>query len=78
MAIANVICKGVGFDPGSTKFIPTHGFDSAAVLAETAGPDAAWVLSRRPASWLPRERAAVFTLTGRPAVWQLGDREEGK
>ena len=78
MAIANIICKGVGFDPGSTKFIPTHGFDSTAVLAETAGPDAAWVLSRRPASWSLRERAAVFPLTGRPAVWKLGDREGEK
>lgn len=26
MAIANIIAKGIGFSPGSVKFIPTHGF----------------------------------------------------
>ncbi len=28
MAIKDIIAKGVGFSPGDTHFIPTHGFDS--------------------------------------------------
>lgn len=27
MAVSNIIAKGIGFSPGSTKYIPTHGFD---------------------------------------------------
>ncbi len=26
MAIKDIICRGVGFIPGSVKFMPTHGF----------------------------------------------------
>lgn len=26
MAIKNIIVKGIGFNPGSVSFIPTHGF----------------------------------------------------
>lgn len=26
MAIKNIIAKGIGFSPGSVKYIPTHGF----------------------------------------------------
>ncbi len=31
MAIKNIIARGIGFSPGSTAFIPTRGFTSAAV-----------------------------------------------
>lgn len=27
MGIENIIAKGIGFSPGSTKYLPTHGFD---------------------------------------------------
>jgi len=30
MAIKNIIAKGVGFSPGDTSFIPTHGFSIGA------------------------------------------------
>lgn len=30
MAIKDIIASGVGFSPGSTKFIPTRGFIAAA------------------------------------------------
>lgn len=32
MAIKNIIAKGIGFSPGSVKFIVTHGFDIATVI----------------------------------------------
>lgn len=32
MAISNIIAKGIGFSPGSTKYIVTHGFDIGAVV----------------------------------------------
>ncbi len=35
MAIEDIIAKGIGFSPGSVKFIPTHGFATAAVVAES-------------------------------------------
>ena len=31
MAIKDIIARGIGFSPGSIKFIVTHGFSSAAV-----------------------------------------------
>jgi hypothetical protein len=33
MAIANIIAQGIGFSPGSTKFIPTLGFISSIVIS---------------------------------------------
>lgn len=36
MAIKNIIAKGIGFSPGSTIYIPTHGFYPVA-LAELSG-----------------------------------------
>lgn len=33
MAIKNIIARGIGFSPGSVKFIPTHGFASGVVPA---------------------------------------------
>ena len=33
MAIKNLIARGVGFSPGSVKFIPTLGFGIGAVAA---------------------------------------------
>lgn len=35
MAIKNIIAGGIGFSPGSTKFIPTLGFSIGAVVAIT-------------------------------------------
>jgi hypothetical protein len=35
MAIKNIICQGVGFSPGSVKFMPTLGFTPAAAAAVT-------------------------------------------
>jgi len=32
MAISNIIASGIGFSPGSIKFIPTRGFIAAAVI----------------------------------------------
>ena len=32
MAIKNIIAAGIGFSPGSVKFIVTRGFGSAAVI----------------------------------------------
>ena len=33
MAIKNIIAKGIGFSPGSIKYIPTHGFSIGSVVA---------------------------------------------
>ena len=32
MAVKNIIAKGIGFSPGSVKFIPTHGFSIGVVV----------------------------------------------
>ena len=34
MAIKNIIAKGIGFNPGSVKFIVTHGFGVAVPSTE--------------------------------------------
>ena len=31
MAVKDIIARGIGFSPGSIKFIVTHGFASAAI-----------------------------------------------
>jgi len=36
MAIKNIIAGGIGFSPGSVKFIPTRGFISGEVVADPA------------------------------------------
>lgn len=43
MAIENIIARGIGFSPGSTKFIPTHGF-SIGIAALTLIPLSSLVL----------------------------------
>jgi len=35
MAIAGIIASGIGFNPGSVKFIPTRGFISGLAIAPT-------------------------------------------
>lgn len=32
MAVANIIARGIGFSPGSVKFIVTHGFSIGDVV----------------------------------------------
>ena len=39
MAIKNIIASGIGFNPGSVKYIPTRGFDSA---TPPVPPDVRW------------------------------------
>jgi len=39
MAIANIIAKGIGFSPGSVKFIPTHGFGGGAAATITVAAE---------------------------------------
>ena len=34
MAIKDIICGGIGFSPGSTKFIPTRGFIASSAVAD--------------------------------------------
>lgn len=44
MAIANLIARGIGFNPGSTKFIVTHGFLPSKVVVSTSRPGGSgWV-----------------------------------
>jgi hypothetical protein len=38
MAIKNIIAQGIGFTPGSIKYIPTLGFDIAAFVAPPSAP----------------------------------------
>ena len=33
MAVEFIIAKGIGFSPGSTKYLPTHGFLTGAAVA---------------------------------------------
>lgn len=35
MAIKNIIARGIGFSPGSVKFIITHGFAALIVIIPT-------------------------------------------
>ena len=35
MAIKNIIAYGIGFSPGSTKWLPTLGFSSGTVIPPT-------------------------------------------
>jgi hypothetical protein len=47
MAIQNIIARGVGFAPGDTHFIVTHGFTSSSVIPPAAStPIAAFAYSR--------------------------------
>ena len=39
MAIANIIAKGIGFSPGSTIFIPTHGFSISTAVVPDPDPN---------------------------------------
>ena len=36
MAIKNIIAQGIGFTPGSVKWIPTHGFGTGAAVADVS------------------------------------------
>lgn len=38
MAIANIVCRGYGFNPGSTQFIPTLGFGIGDAPTIVSGP----------------------------------------
>jgi hypothetical protein len=38
MAIQNIIAKGIGFSPGDTHFIVTHGFTSSSVIPPAGSP----------------------------------------
>lgn len=40
MAIKNIICRGIGFSPGSISYIPTLGFS---VGEEVVEAEATWV-----------------------------------
>lgn len=42
MAIKNIIAQGIGFSPGSTRFIPTLGFSISAAIFSITAPDATW------------------------------------
>jgi len=33
MAVKFIIAKGIGFSPGSVKYVPTHGFLASAAVA---------------------------------------------
>lgn len=35
MSIKNIICRGIGFSPGSVKFMPTFGFSVGATVIPT-------------------------------------------
>ena len=39
MAIANIIARGIGFSPGSVKFIVTHGFISGEAPGDAIDPN---------------------------------------
>lgn len=57
--IAPIIARGIGFNLGSVKYIPTLGFGIGIAVQPKVG--GTWVEPRRPAAWQePR----------RPTVWQ--------
>jgi hypothetical protein len=53
MAIENIIAKGIGFNPGSAKFIVTHGFTIGEVVTVVT-----WV-TQSPVTgvWIPEDEA---------------------
>ena len=59
MAVKNIIARGIGFSPGSLKFIVTHGFGSAEVVATHA----ALVLSESLTAVLALTETLLATLT---------------
>ncbi len=42
MAIKNIIAQGIGFSPGSVKFLPTLGFSIGSAILLITLPSAAW------------------------------------
>lgn len=52
MAIKNIIARGIGFSPGSVKYVPTHGFvaGAAAPPVEVA-PGGTWVIADPGRTW---------------------------
>lgn len=67
MAIKNIIASGIGFTPGSVKFIPTHGFIAASVVAFVN-------LSVRPLTLALKVRPGTLALNVRDKSLQLNER----
>lgn len=71
MAIENIVAKGVGFSPGSTKWLPTHGFGLVAVaFDETVPVNATFVFPHRPTRFVFPARPRVFVFPRRPAGYK--------
>jgi len=56
MAIKNIICHGIGFSPGSVKFMPTYGFlaGAAAVVIRRVSENIAAIRQQRRIKWRRR------------------------
>ncbi len=65
MAIKNIIARGIGFTPGSVKFIVTHGFTAGAVVIPSiwtpvAAAIATWTAKAKASSiWTPETPAST-------------------
>lgn len=80
MAIKNIIAMGVGFSPGSTKYLPTLGF-----IAGVAVPVVPEVLQgggggpkKRRKTWEERERARLADLQANQATIEAREAFERK
>ena len=80
MAIANIVARGIGFSPGSVKFIVTHGFSIAIISEHRAESIMAAVITAvtgltTTGANVYRARAYPLEISGIPAllVWQGED-----
>ena len=67
MAIKNIIAKGIGFSPGSPKYIVTHGFDigSPPIVSEITDASLQYTARERITDYTATDRLADFTLESR-------------
>ena len=75
MAIRDLISPGIGFSPGSGKYIVTRGLlAGAAVVA--SGPDYAdawWSDVNKPAHFAMEQKPGHYTFSDKPAHWTFED-----
>ncbi len=66
MAIKNIIARGIGFSPGSVKWIPTGGFGSGAAPAAGDSAHIGWKATPGLVHYKAPRSAPEFKTTGRP------------
>lgn len=69
MAVKHIISPGIGFSPGSVKYIVTRGLLPA---TDTDGPDYAdawWSDVNKPAHFAMEQKPGHYVFSDKPAHW---------